>query len=77
MTTGERPLIADIVRRRVCADLEFLGVDFDAAANDEHVPWAQVRPTSPHISTGPTKVMVIATNEELVIARDTKRILFG
>ena len=68
---------SDIVRRRVCSGLEFLGVVLDDAANDEHVPWAQVRPASPHISTGSTKTMVIATNEELVIARDTKRILFG
>jgi len=68
---------SDIVRRRVCANMEFLGIVFDKDANMQHVPWARARPSSPHISTGPTKVMVIPTNEELVIARDAKQILFG
>ena len=68
---------SDIVRRKVCQDLGFLGVDYDETANMRHVPWAKVKPASPHISNGPTKVMVIPTNEELVIARDTRDILFG
>jgi acetate kinase len=67
---------SDIVRRKVCRKLEFLGVQYSEEANAQHVPWARGAPTSPHISTGPTKVMVIPTNEELVIARDTKSILF-
>jgi acetate kinase len=66
-----------IVRRRVCQGLEFLGIEYDDPANMQHVPSAGARPTSPHISNGPTKVMVIPTDEELVIARDTKDILFG
>jgi acetate kinase len=68
---------SDIVRRRVCQDLAFLGIDYDENANMQHVPWAKTKPDSPHISSGPTKVMVIPTNEELVIARDTRDILFG
>ena len=67
---------SDLVRRKVCQGLEFLGIQYDEAANMQHVPWAKARPSSPHISTGPTKVMVIPTNEELVIARDTRDILF-
>jgi acetate kinase len=66
-----------VVRRRVCRDLEFLGVEYSEAANMQHVPWAKEKPTSPHISVGPTKVMVVPTNEELVIARDTRDILLG
>jgi acetate kinase len=66
-----------VVRRRVCTDMAFLGIVLDEQANMRHVPWAKVRPASPHLGIGPTKVMVIPTNEELVIARDTKEILFG
>jgi len=68
---------SDIVRRRVCNDMAFLGILFDEEANGEHVPWNKEPRSTPHISTGPTKVLVIATNEELVIARDTKEILFS
>jgi acetate kinase len=67
---------SDIVRRRVCQGMEFLGIVFDENANQEHVPWNKVEPSTPHLSTGPTKVLVIPTNEELVIARDTREILF-
>ena len=66
-----------IVRRRVCTGMEFLGIVLDDEANIRHSPLGQIRPDNPHISTGPTKVLVIPTNEELVIARDTRRILFG
>jgi acetate kinase len=68
---------SDVVRRRVCRDMAFLGIVYDEEANMRHVPWAKTKPDSPHISAGPTAVMVIPTNEELVIARDTKEILFG
>ena len=56
-------------RAAICAGLEYLGVKIDPARNaeraDEHL-----------ISTddSPVKVYVIATNEELMIARDTKAI---
>jgi acetate kinase len=65
------------VRRRVCRDMEFLGIVYDEEANMRHVPGALARPDSPHISSGPTKVLVIPTDEELVIARDTRKLLFG
>jgi acetate kinase len=69
---------SDLVRRRVCKDMEFLGIVLDEETNMQHHSQykAQPRPASLHISAGPTKVMVIATNEELMIARDTARILF-
>jgi acetate kinase len=67
---------SDLVRRRVCKDMEFLGIVLDEDANQEHVPWNKKGPSTPHLSTGPTKVLVIPTNEELVIARDTREILF-
>ena len=68
---------SDIVRRQVCKHMEFLGVHFDEEANQQHVPWNKEKRLTPHLSTGPTKVLVIATNEELVIARDTRKILFA
>jgi acetate kinase len=67
---------SDIVRRRVCGGLAFLGIVFDEDANQEHVPWNKKEPSTPHLSSGPTKVMVVPTNEELVIARDTQEIMF-
>ena len=58
-------------RRRVCSGLEFMGVHFDGEGN------AQVRCEDRIISTPESrvKVAVISTNEELVIATDTFRLL--
>ena len=67
---------SNIVRERVCKNMEFLGVIYDEEANMRHVPGAKAAATSPHISAGSTKVLVIPTNEELVIARDTRQVLF-
>jgi acetate kinase len=62
---GERS--ADI-RRRICAATAWLGLRFDAAANDRH---------DARISTSDSRIeaWVIPTNEELVIARHTGRLL--
>jgi acetate kinase len=68
---------SDVVRRQVCQEMEYLGIAYDEDANMEHVPWNKEPRSTPHLSTGPTKVLVIATDEELVIARDTQQILFG
>jgi acetate kinase len=55
-----------LVRRLVLEGMEPLGVAVDPAKNEanEH-----------DISAGPVKVLVVPTNEELAIARDTKTIL--
>jgi len=55
-----------LVRRLVCEGLGALGIGVDPKKNEanEH-----------DISTGKVKVLVIPTNEELAIARDTRRIL--
>jgi acetate kinase len=66
---------SDVVRRRACKDMEYLGIVYDEEANMQHVPWVKTEPDNPHISTGQTKVLVIPTNEELVIARDTVEVL--
>ena len=56
------------VRRRICEASAWLGLDLDVGANDKH---------GPRISTAGSSVSawVIPTNEELVIARHTGRLL--
>lgn len=58
------------VRRRVCNYLSFLGIEIDDDKNEK-------RGQAMDISKGSAKVraLVIPTNEELVIARDTKEAL--
>lgn len=58
-------------RKSICEGLEFLGVDFDTAKN------TNLRGVDTEISkpNSRTKVFLITTNEELVIATDTARIV--
>jgi len=62
---------SDIVREMVVKDMEFLGIELDAEANRN-----KKRGDAADISLASSriKVLVIPTNEELVIARDTRRI---
>lgn len=53
-------------RARVCAGMEWLGIEIDPEANAAHART---------ISTGKVRVMVIPTNEEIVIARAAKAVL--
>jgi acetate kinase len=59
---------AAAIREPVCRDAAWLGVDLDAAANGAN---------GPRISTPASRVSawVIPTNEELMIARHTNRII--
>ena len=59
------------LRAAICADLGRLGITIDPAKN------AATKATEAVISTADSrvKVMVIPTNEELVVARETKRLL--
>jgi len=61
-----------LVRQRSCESLEFLGIKIDPQKN-EGTGGRQAR----EIQTGDSKVKVfcIPTNEELVIAKDTKRVI--
>jgi hypothetical protein len=54
------------VREKACEGLECLGVKFDRKLNARNAE---------NISTGPVKVLIIRTNEELTIARDTRDIV--
>ncbi|MBT2288540.1 acetate kinase [Paenibacillus albidus] len=64
---------ASLLREKVLNNLTYLGIELDAEAN-------KVRSGDPRrISTADSKVqvLVVPTNEELVIARDTYRIVQG
>jgi len=58
------------MRESICADLDYLGIELDEDKND-------VRGEVQEISAADSKVktFVIPTNEELVIARDTKELV--
>jgi len=60
------------IRRDVCSDMEFLGIILDEEKN------SRIRGEFEKITTANSKVevWVVPTNEELLIARDTKE-LFG
>jgi acetate kinase len=62
---------SDVVREMVVKDMEFLGMELDADANrtKRRGEGAVISRSSSRI-----KILVIPTNEELVIARDTRRI---
>lgn len=66
---------SDLVRKEVCKDLGFLGVDFDETANagGEGIPKQRFITKK----GSKTVVGVIPTNEELVIALDTAQIVNG
>ncbi|MBM3308578.1 MAG: acetate kinase [Candidatus Eisenbacteria bacterium] len=56
------------VREQICRGLEFLGIEVSPERNSAH---------GPNISVGTTPVLVVHTNEELAIARETRRVLSG
>ena len=60
------------IRSRICADLAWLGIELDLELNSKHGAGNDGR-----ISTGASRlsVFVVPTNEELLIARDTVRLL--
>lgn len=62
-----------VVRAKILGGLECFGVEFTEDSNHNNVVFGQVT----KISTGKTDVMIIPTNEELVIARETKKYGLG
>jgi acetate kinase len=63
-----------ILREYICSDLEFLGIKLDKPKNMA-LPRGSEADVS--LSEGTVRVLVIPTNEELVIATDTYRIAMG
>ena len=59
------------IREKTLKQLSFLGVDIDLVANQDHGR------TNHHCisKSGGCKVLVIPTNEELMIARDTEYLI--
>ena len=64
---------APSIRARALAGLEFMGIHLDAARNDA------TKGCEARISTdaSPVAALVVPTNEELIIARDTVRLVAG
>ncbi|MEA2163538.1 MAG: acetate kinase [Thermoanaerobaculia bacterium] len=60
---------APLVRERICANLNFLGIDIDEALN--RATRSDERP----ISRGPVSIFVIPTNEELQLANETYQLV--
>ncbi|CDN30841.1 Acetate kinase [Mucinivorans hirudinis] len=60
----------DFIRKGACEGLEFMGVDFDNQANDGMREDAVISKPNSRV-----KVVVACTDEELVIAQDTFRLL--
>jgi acetate kinase len=61
---------SDVIREKIMEGLEFMGVYFDPALNQTRGEEAFLN--YPH---SPVKVMVIPTNEEVMIARDVTRLV--
>lgn len=62
------------VRARICAGLEWLGITFDSAANASLTNGREGRFNAPNSRV---ELWVIPTDEELLIARDTWRVVTG
>ncbi len=63
---------SSIVREKAVEGLEFLGIKIDKEKNSVRGQLAEVS-----IKESPVKIMVVPTDEELVIARDTAKIING
>ena len=59
------------MRKLVMSDMEYLGVDFDFEKNDTRLADGVQELSKP---SSKVKVLVLPTNEELSIARETKAI---
>jgi len=58
------------VRRRICAGLGFLGIEIDPARNEGHEPVISA-------DSSRAAVRVVPTNEEVMVARQTQRLIAG
>jgi acetate kinase len=61
---------APAIRRRVCENMEFLGLELDQNANEGCRPDVDIAAL-----TSPARILVIATREDLTIVRETHRLL--
>lgn len=63
---------APSIRATICENLEFLGVHLDEEKNQSSEMEKAI-----HREAAPVKLLVVPTNEELMIARDTLRLIEG
>lgn len=62
---------SSVIRWRICKDMNYLGISLDSSRNDVNAPVISCE-------NSPVTVRVMKTNEELMIARDTRDIIqFG
>jgi len=57
------------IRKRVCENLNYLGLKLDGTANETCQPDADVA-----MSASPARILVIATREDLTIMRETRKL---
>jgi acetate kinase len=58
------------IRRRVCENMEFLGLELDGSANETCQPDADIA-----TSNSAARVLVIGTREDLTIVRESRKLL--
>jgi len=63
---------SSIIRRMICENLEFLGISIDESLNDFRGEFRDISSPGAKVRT-----LVVPTNEELMIAKDTHRIVSG
>ena len=61
---------APTIRKAVCENLTYLGIELDDAKNDANEPDSVI--TTPESKV---KVLIVPTNEELMIARETAEVV--
>jgi len=61
---------SDVIREMICSNLSYLGVEIDPELNGQ-----RGRELDITTEEAKTRILVIPTNEELMIARDTKEII--
>ena len=64
---GER---SQEIRKRVCENLDYLGLELDRTANETCKPDADIA-----TPTSTARILVIATREDLTIMRETRRLV--
>jgi acetate kinase len=58
------------IRKAICKDMSFLGIELDDSKND-----VRGKETDLSKAGSRVKVLLVPTNEELMIARDTKKLI--
>ena len=66
-----------LVRAGVCADLQAFGIVLDAAANAVAKGESRIDAAGSPVSGNPVQIWIVPTNEELIVARQTRQLLEG